>query len=73
MKVITDPKPIVTTVRIIDIEDKREPYALVDAEGNQLRTDANPRRLAEYALNSGRGDRVRHDYDMIKAADRGVA
>ena len=70
MNPITDRKPVRRVFRVVDIDDKNEPYALLNAGGDQIRTDRNPRRLVDYALDSGQADDVRHDYDMVKEAQR---
>lgn len=70
MKVVTDMKPVRKVFRVVDIDDKKEPYGLLDPTGLQIRIAANPKRLVDYALNSGLADDVRCDYDLIKAAAR---
>lgn len=67
MNPITDLKPKRKVFRIVGIDDANEPFGLIDPEGSQVRQDANPRRLADYALDSGLADDVRHDYDLRTA------
>lgn len=60
------PKKSERVFRIVDSGDKNEPFLLVDADGNQVRMDAKPQPLADYALSADLCDRVRHDYDLVK-------
>ncbi len=67
MNVITD-KKAEKIYRVVDIDDKNEPFGLLDENDVQIRMDANPRRLVDFALEGGLADRVRHDYSLIKEA-----
>lgn len=48
--------------------DRDEPFQLVDKEGNQIRLDRTPERLADYALSVDLCDVVRHRYDLVAYA-----
>lgn len=67
------PKKNERVFRIVDSNDKNEPFLLIDGEGNQVRMDAKPQTLADYALNADLCDRVRHDYDLVAHEPRATA
>ncbi len=65
MTPITDKKREAKIYRIVATNDPTEPFGLLNDLGNQIRTAANPRRLADWALDFEDADFVRHDYDIV--------
>ena len=66
MTPITDKKPPAKIYRIVSNDDKQEPFSLINHVGESIRMDANPRRLADWALEFEAADFVRHDYSLVE-------
>lgn len=56
--------------RIIDnpADDERAPFALLDPDGTVIRVHTRVSYLADLAFDSYGADEVRHDEDLIRAA-----
>lgn len=67
-KPVTDSKIERKVYRIVDAAaGTPEPFNLLDPSGLCIRTGHNTQDLADYALESGLADDVRHDEDLVKA------
>lgn len=62
------PKKTKRIYRIIDVDNDRHPFGLVDPDTDVvIRIDERPRYLADYAFDELGADEVRHDENLIRA------
>ncbi len=66
MTPVTDKKPAPKILRICTALDPRIGFVLIDDTGTILNMDANPKRLADWGLEHGQADFVRHDYSIVE-------